>query len=87
MVLLRTGYGFHPWDPSKPNAFRGDRPSACAVVPEPNSQRGLEGVLTRGGFFPQERRDPSFSHGRLFGNGQERGNWPQMQLVLQRCGS
>ena len=34
--------------------------------------------------FPQERHDPSFSHGRLFGNGQERGNWPQVQFVLQR---
>jgi hypothetical protein len=36
--------------------------------------------------FPQERGDPSFSHGRLFDIGQERGNWPQMQLVLQSWG-
>jgi hypothetical protein len=36
--------------------------------------------------FPQERRDPSFSHGRLFDIGLERGNWPQMQLVLQSWG-
>jgi hypothetical protein len=28
----------------------------------------------------------SATHGRLFDIGQERGNWPQMQLVLQSWG-
>jgi hypothetical protein len=33
--------------------------------------------------FPQERRDPSFLHGRLFDIGQERGNWPHAARVAK----
>jgi hypothetical protein len=55
-----------------PQAFDSTAMEMVSTAPE-----GLKRVAPRR-CFPQERRDPSFSHGRLFDIGQEWGNWPQI---------